>query len=308
MNIKIINKEDIEKIYPESPFALEENELYSYYRYNLDLYLKQLLHLNELNNVLKQYNNNPKTGVYKEISYLNLDNIFIRNNVFLERLTNEELKELKELYNQNALEKTRDFVKKTFKKLIIFNIDYSIENAVNYDPLHDGLLTYNNALVIGVYADNQNIITYLKDKEKEYSDILNIPVNIIIWQNEYNQKIKHLENLNLKEEKKELEIIKMYPKYLPIGSVVLLKDGIKKVMISGYCPINMDKKDKIYDYLGCLYPEGILKNDYNILFDHQDIKKIYCLGLIDEEQKEFMQRIDDFINSEDKNATLENLK
>ena len=35
--------------------------------------------------------------------------------------------------------------------------------------------------------------------------------------------------------------------YLPIGSVVLLKDAQKKVMITGYTPIDMETKNKIYE-------------------------------------------------------------
>ena len=45
-----------------------------------------------------------------------------------------------------------------------------------------------------------------------------------------------------------------YDKYLPIGTVVLLKNATKRLMIVGFC-VKGDTDDKIYDYVGCLYSE-----------------------------------------------------
>ena len=42
---------------------------------------------------------------------------------------------------------------------------------------------------------------------------------------------------------------------LPIGSVVLLKDATKKLVIIGILQVN-PSENKIYDYLGVPYPEG----------------------------------------------------
>lgn len=43
---------------------------------------------------------------------------------------------------------------------------------------------------------------------------------------------------------------------LPIGSVVTLKEGTKKLMIMGRLQQNMKTK-KIYDYAGCLCQKAI---------------------------------------------------
>ena len=43
---------------------------------------------------------------------------------------------------------------------------------------------------------------------------------------------------------------------LPIGSVVLLKEEKKKIMITGFASVSPDTGDKVYDYSGCVYPEG----------------------------------------------------
>ncbi|WPC41626.1 DUF4176 domain-containing protein [Clostridium sp. JS66] len=54
-------------------------------------------------------------------------------------------------------------------------------------------------------------------------------------------------------------------KYLPIGSIVLLKGGQKKLMIYGRKQIDSGTK-KEWDYVACIYPEGNIDLKYNYLF------------------------------------------
>lgn len=82
-----------------------------------------------------------------------------------------------------------------------------------------------------------------------------------------------------------------YEKFLPIGSVVLLKGGTKKAMITGFCSVASEEKTKIYDYTGCIYPEGYLDFDQVCLFDHDQIEKVYHLGYIDDEEKSFKEEL-----------------
>lgn len=84
-------------------------------------------------------------------------------------------------------------------------------------------------------------------------------------------------------------------KYLPIGTVVMLKGGSKRIMITGFCSFANDDKSKIYDYSGCLYPEGIISASQTLLFDHTQIEKIYHIGLIDDEEKEFKNKLKEMI-------------
>ncbi len=70
----------------------------------------------------------------------------------------------------------------------------------------------------------------------------------------------------------------MKEKYLPIGTVVLLKKGTKKLMITGYCVEAENKKNKMYDYRGCPLPEGIMETNGVALFDHSQIKEICHIG------------------------------
>ena len=83
----------------------------------------------------------------------------------------------------------------------------------------------------------------------------------------------------------------MRDKYLPIGSVVLLKGGTKKVMITGFCSIAEENQEKIYDYCGCIYPEGYLSSDEICLFDHDQIAEISFIGFENEEEKEFKESL-----------------
>lgn len=78
-------------------------------------------------------------------------------------------------------------------------------------------------------------------------------------------------------------------KYLPIGTVVLLKGAEKRVMIIGFSAIELKESDetKVWDYSGCLYPEGFLNSEQICLFDHSQIVRIDHIGLIDDEEKKF---------------------
>lgn len=84
-------------------------------------------------------------------------------------------------------------------------------------------------------------------------------------------------------------------KYLPIGTVVLLKEAQKRVMIIGFCGIAEENKNKVFDYIGCLYPEGLVSSNQTLLFDHSQIEKIFYKGLIDEEEKKFKSKLSELL-------------
>ena len=91
----------------------------------------------------------------------------------------------------------------------------------------------------------------------------------------------------------------MKERCLPIGTVVLLKGGKKEVMITSYCifTTNTQIKDgkeveaekKMYEYGGCIYPEGILDSNMVCAFNHDQIEKISYMGYETEEQKQLSQ-------------------
>ena len=83
----------------------------------------------------------------------------------------------------------------------------------------------------------------------------------------------------------------MDKKILPLGSVVLLNGGTKKVMIIGYCMKTPEKPNKMYDYCGCVFPEGVLRSDVTCVFDHEQIKEICFSGFKNDEANKFIDRV-----------------
>jgi len=78
--------------------------------------------------------------------------------------------------------------------------------------------------------------------------------------------------------------------FLPIGSVVLLKDSKRRLMINGYLQ-KSNETGKVWDYCGILYPEGYLNADNLFLFNNDQIDQIYALGYQDAEQFAMLERL-----------------
>lgn len=78
---------------------------------------------------------------------------------------------------------------------------------------------------------------------------------------------------------------------LPIGTIVLLKEGEKRLMINGIKQTNASGDGKEYDYLGILYPEGHIGDEFQYLFNHEDIGEIVFKGYEDDERKEFITKL-----------------
>lgn len=73
-------------------------------------------------------------------------------------------------------------------------------------------------------------------------------------------------------------------KYLPLGTVVILKNGIKSLMIIGYRTKDLgDNIDVEFDYMGIPYPEGLLNINLIRLFNHDEIIMILSRGYVNEE-------------------------
>ncbi|MBQ3018134.1 MAG: DUF4176 domain-containing protein [Clostridia bacterium] len=78
--------------------------------------------------------------------------------------------------------------------------------------------------------------------------------------------------------------------YLPIGSVVILKDAEKKIMIYGRRQRRITDEVE-YDYIACLYPEGNINEEYMYLFNHEDIETVVHRGFSDAEEEAFVEKI-----------------
>ncbi len=78
---------------------------------------------------------------------------------------------------------------------------------------------------------------------------------------------------------------------LPIGSVVRLKNGEKRLMIGGIKQTDSEGDGREYDYYGVLYPEGHLGGQYQYLFNHEDVEEIFFRGYEDEERASFLEKL-----------------
>lgn len=84
--------------------------------------------------------------------------------------------------------------------------------------------------------------------------------------------------------------VKKVKELLPIGTVVLLKNATKRLMICGRIQTDVST-DTVYDYSSCYYPEGIINSREMFMFNNEDIERVYFIGFQDEEEFEFRQFI-----------------
>lgn len=82
-----------------------------------------------------------------------------------------------------------------------------------------------------------------------------------------------------------------YEQVLPIGSVVLLQNASKRLMIIGYQRMKEENSNKIFDYCGCLYPEGFTSINETAVFDHSQIDRIISVGLQNPAQIQFSEKL-----------------
>ncbi|WP_294729766.1 DUF4176 domain-containing protein [uncultured Faecalibaculum sp.] len=75
------------------------------------------------------------------------------------------------------------------------------------------------------------------------------------------------------------------PEWLPLGSVVTMKEGTKRLMIVGR--IQRGGDDLLYDYAGVLWPEGMIRSDRLYLFNHEDIDLLWSIGYQEKEEFNF---------------------
>lgn len=95
---------------------------------------------------------------------------------------------------------------------------------------------------------------------------------------------------------------------LPIGSVVLLQEATKSLMIVGIMQI--DDEGITYDYISCPFPEGYVNEETFFLFNHEDIAEVYFVGCINAESQSYIQsiKIEEFrrLQEEKQNGKSEN--
>ena len=78
---------------------------------------------------------------------------------------------------------------------------------------------------------------------------------------------------------------------LPIGTVVQLKGGEKRLMVFGIRQTDSEGDDTEYDYVAVPYPEGNMGIDLHFLFNHEEIDTVFFRGFEDIERQSFIQAL-----------------
>lgn len=80
-------------------------------------------------------------------------------------------------------------------------------------------------------------------------------------------------------------------KYLPIGTVVKIKENDLLFIIVGYGGHDVNNSEVMRDYIAYTYPEGFLTREENFLFNYESIEKVVSLGYKDEKYEEMIKKI-----------------
>ena len=67
----------------------------------------------------------------------------------------------------------------------------------------------------------------------------------------------------------------------------------KKLWLHGFCPISSENgQSSMYDYVGVVYPEGVLSTDKIIAFNHKQISNVFFVGYTkNEEERAFKLKL-----------------
>lgn len=80
----------------------------------------------------------------------------------------------------------------------------------------------------------------------------------------------------------------MEDKYLPIGTIVMLKNDIVLYMIVGYLNNN---NGEIKDYISIPFPYGMMTLDAVTYFNHIEIERVVFIGYKNDKYKMFNEKI-----------------
>jgi len=85
--------------------------------------------------------------------------------------------------------------------------------------------------------------------------------------------------------------------YLPLGSIIVVRGGIKKIMIIARgLAVEVQGMVKVFDYAGCLFPEGLM-GDQILQFNHVDIFKVVHKGYTDDDESLMISKLNDWFEN-----------
>ena len=229
-NIVMMTEEDYKTIPTYSNFFIDDMDdvqkntfllLISMYRKMMILFL-----INNTN--IKKYDDLLASSYFKYIPIENINKdlyqfsckddlnyFYLRNNIHIENLTNDERKFLYSKYSNDSFnfdEEMQSFIVQTYRKVIFEDVRQKGNCLINYGPISPNFIAPNNALVIGVRYDDFNLNG---QSEKEWNE------NYEKQQEYLNRIINELEN----EIKKRLNIACRVIKYNEFSIIVNQKSN-----------------------------------------------------------------------------------
>ena len=135
------------------PYDSQENylKLYSIYNDLLIQYLIKKYDLKIYDDMIK--NSNKKftdidtldMDLYQYNSSEYLSYLYLRNNIYLENLTSEEIQYLNKIKDSKLTKEYEEFIEKTYRKVLLSNNEYEM-----YGPDNNKYLKKSNSIIIGL--------------------------------------------------------------------------------------------------------------------------------------------------------------
>lgn len=142
-------------------------KLYQCYSNFLYQYMMKKLELKKYDDMILESDNNFKSvsvenmDLYQYLGNKYLKYFYIRNNLYIERLNNDEKNYLQMKMNMNPDgydERVETFIEKTYSKVCVENTDLTSKVNINYGPDAYSFFKPDNAFIIGYRFDD-----YYKD-------------------------------------------------------------------------------------------------------------------------------------------------
>ena len=93
-------------------------------------------------------------------------------------------------------------------------------------------------------------------------------------------------------------------KFLPLGSIILIKGSVRKMIIVGRALMQkIDNQTKYFDYACCTYPEGLI-GDQAIYVNHADIDEVVYKGYADDDDERMQKYIKEQLDKMAVNSKL----
>ena len=148
---------------------------------------------------------------------------------------------------------------------------------------------------VGQVASGAYGLLHIRDDEGQYGDH-NVMYVLVLSQGQLVRRrdpfltplIPKTEGIDPDSSRQELS--DYIQKYLPLGTIVALKTGGKKLMIFGRYQQDT-ANDQVFDYVGCPYPEGNITAKATFLFNHEDIGWIHYLGYADADDEAWVTNL-----------------